>query len=265
MRIVTWNVNSIRAREARVRAWVEQHQPDVLCLQELKVEDGGFPHDIFAPLGYEVALIGQRSYNGVAIAARGGLGDVVRGFGDGGDDEQARFIAATVTSGAAAGVRVVCCYVPNGQALDSDKFPYKLEWLGRVRRWLDTHVDRNAPLAVCADWNVTPADQDVHDPAKWAGHIHCSEPERAALRGVADWGLTDCYRAANPDGKAYSWWDYRGVAFFKDYGLRIDIIYASQALAARLTGCEIDRAARKGQDASDHAPVIASFTDGSPG
>jgi exodeoxyribonuclease-3 len=258
VRIVTWNVNSIRAREGRVRTWLEQHRPDVLCLQELKVEDAGFPHEVFAPLGYEVALIGQRSYNGVAIAALGGLRDVVKGFGDGGDDEQARFVSASV---AASGVRVACCYVPNGQALDSDKFVYKLEWLGRLRRWLDAHVDRDAPLAVCADWNVTPADLDVHDPAKWAGHLHCSEPERAALREVVGWGLTDCYRAANPEGRAFSWWDYRGVAFFKDYGLRIDMIYASPPLAARLTGCEIDRAARKGQDASDHAPVIATFAD----
>lgn len=256
MRIATWNVNSIRAREGRVRAWVERNQPDVLCMQELKAEDAGFPRAMFAELGYEVALIGQRSYNGVAIAARGPLTDVVRGFGDGGDDEQARFIVATV-----GGVRVASLYVPNGQALGSDKYAYKLEWYRRLRRWLDTHADRGAPLALCADWNVAPADLDVHDPAKWAGQVHVSDDERAAWRTVADWGFTDCYRHVHPDGRAYSWWDYRGVAFFKDYGLRIDAILATPPLAARLVACEIDRAERKGQDASDHAPVIATFRD----
>ena len=255
MRIVTWNVNSIRAREARVRGWLERNQPDVLCLQELKVDDGGFPSALFADLGYEVAFIGQRSYNGVAIAAKGGLTDVVRGFGDGGDDEQARFIVATT-----GGVRVACLYVPNGQAIGSDKYDYKLQWYQRLRRWLDTHADLTTPVALCADWNVAPGDLDVHDPAKWAGQIHASDGERAALREVAAWGLTDCYRHLHPDGRAYSWWDYRGVSFFKDYGLRIDAILASPPLLARLTECTIDRAERKGQDASDHAPVTATFT-----
>jgi exodeoxyribonuclease-3 len=256
VRIATWNVNSIRARESRLRGWLERNQPDVLCLQELKVEDSGFPGELFAALGYQVAFIGQRSYNGVAIASRTPLADVTRGFGDGGDDEQARFIVATT-----GGVRVACLYVPNGQSLGSDKYAYKLDWYGRLRRWLDTHADRAAPLALCADWNVAPADLDVHDPAKWQGQVHVSEPERAAFHTVMDWGFTDSYRKVHPDGRAFSWWDYRGVSFFKDYGLRIDAILASPPLAARLTACEIDRAERKGQDASDHAPVIATFAD----
>lgn len=255
MRIATWNVNSIRAREARLRAWLEQERPDVLCLQEVKVENGLFPSLLFASLGYQVVTHGQRTYNGVAIAARGELTDVTTGFGDGGDDEQARFIVATF-----AGVRVASVYTPNGQAVGTDKYAYKLEWLGRLRRWLDAR-DRGAALALCGDWNVAPGDLDVHDPRRWTGSILCSEPERAAYRTLLEWGLTDTYRARHPDGRAFSWWDYRGVSFFKDHGLRIDMILASAPLAARLTECGIDREARKGRDASDHAPVVATFDD----
>lgn len=255
MKLTTWNVNSIRAREGRVRAWLEQARPDVVCLQEIKVESSGFPMALFRELGYaHVELVGQKSYNGVAIASRTPLADVAVGLGDGVDDDQARFLAATVD-----GVRVVSLYVPNGQAIGSDKYEYKLAWLARLRAWLDRHGDPARPLALCGDWNIAPADLDVHDPAAWAGSIHCSEPERAALANVAAWGLRDAYRAMNPEARAYSWWDYRGVAFFKDHGLRIDYHLLSAPLAARLQACTIDREARKGKDASDHAPVTATF------
>jgi exodeoxyribonuclease-3 len=254
MKLATWNVNSIRAREARVRGWLEAARPDVICLQEIKVLASGFPMGLFRELGYHVELVGQRSYNGVAIAARSPLTDVVAGLGDGVDDDQARFLAATVD-----GVRVVSLYVPNGQAIGTDKYEYKLAWLARLRGWLDRHGDRGAPLALCGDWNIAPTDRDVHDPVRWAGHIHCSEPERAALANVASWGLTDTFRAANPGARAWSWWDYRGVAFFKDQGLRIDYHLVTAPLLARLVGCSIDREARKGRDASDHAPVVATF------
>ncbi len=254
MKLATWNVNSIRAREARVRAWLAQAQPDVVCLQELKVEAAGFPTALFHELGYQVELVGQKSYNGVAIAARTPMTDVVVGLGDGVDDDQARFLAATVE-----GVRVVSLYVPNGQAVGSDKFAYKLAWLARLRAWLDRHGDPAAPLALCGDWNIAPADIDVHDPAAWAGQLHCSEPERAALAQLAAWGLRDGFRAVHPEARAFSWWDYRGVSFFKDAGLRIDYHLLSAPLAARLTACTIDREARKGRDASDHAPVVATF------
>ncbi len=256
MRIATWNVNSIRVRETRVKGWLEQARPDVLCLQEIKVDNAGFPGLTFEALGYQVVVHGQRTYNGVAIATRGEPTEVVTGFGDGGDDDHARFVVATV-----AGVRIASVYVPNGQAVGTDKYAYKLTWLARLRRWLDTQADPGRPLALCGDWNVAPDDRDVHDPARWDGAILCSEPERAALREVAGWGLTDAYRAHHPDGRAYSWWDYRGVSFFKDQGLRIDAILASPPLAARLTACTIDREARKGRDASDHAPVVADFSD----
>jgi exodeoxyribonuclease-3 len=255
VRIATWNVNSVRAREPRLLAWLEAERPDVLCMQEVKVETGSFPSLRFATLGYKVVVHGQRTYNGVAIAARSDLTDGVTGFGDGGDDVQSRFIVATI-----AGVRVASVYVPNGQAVGTDKYAYKLAWLARLRRWLDAQ-DKSQPLALCGDWNVAPDDRDVHAPKQWAGKILCSEPERAAFRELLDWGLTDTYRARHPDGCAFSWWDYRTMAFFKDHGLRIDAILASPPLSAQLTECGTDREARKGRDASDHAPVIAEFAD----
>jgi exodeoxyribonuclease III len=226
----------------------------VLCLQETKVEDTGFPTAALKKAGYEVAIFGQRSYNGVAIASTQPLADVVRGFGDGGDDEDARLIAATTH-----GVRVVCVYVPNGQDLTSDRYPYKLAWFGRLRAFLDRTATADQPVAVCGDMNVTPDDRDVCAPEKWQNSIHCSAPERAALANMASFGLVDAFRHHHGDEKLYSWWDYRGVAFFKDQGLRIDLIYLTQPLLARCSACVIDRNARKGQDASDHAPVIATI------
>jgi exodeoxyribonuclease-3 len=254
VKLATWNINSIRAREERLLTWLGQERPDVLCLQETKVEDAGFPLAPLTKAGYEVATFGQRSYNGVAIASTQPLTDVTRGFGDGVEDDEARVIAATTH-----GMRVVCVYVPNGQDLTSDRYPYKLAWFGRLRAYLERTSSADAPLALCGDMNVAPDDRDVWSPEKWAGSIHCSPPERAALAGVADFGLTDVFRHHHGDEKLYSWWDYRGVSFFKNQGLRIDLIYLTQPLVARCTGCVIDRNARKGQDASDHAPVVATI------
>ena len=254
MKLVTWNINSIRARTERLLTWIGNEQPDVLCLQETKVEDSGFPIDALKSRGYEVVTFGQRSYNGVAIAARSPLTDVVRGFSDGEPDDEARLIAATVGD-----LRVVCVYVPNGQDLDSDKFPYKLAWYTRLRRFLDRTASATPNLVVCGDMNVTADDRDVCDPVKWAGKIHCSEPERAALAELTGYPLVDLFRKHQQGGGVYSWWDYRGVAFFKNQGLRIDYIFATQPVADRCTACTIDRNARKGQDASDHAPVIATI------
>ena len=254
MKLVTWNINSIRARNDRLLAWIASERPDVLCLQETKVEDAGFPTQALRDAGYEVATYGQRSYNGVAIAARAPLSDVVRGFGDGEPDEEARLIAATVGD-----LRVVCVYVPNGQELTSEKFPFKLAWYRRLRGFLDRNATPATKLVVCGDMNVTADDRDVCDPKKWAGQIHCSADERTALSEVVAFGLVDVFRQHNPDGGVYSWWDYRGVAFFKNQGLRIDYIFATPPVAERCTACTIDRNARKGQDASDHAPVIATL------
>ena len=259
MKLVTWNINSIRARTEKLLTWIGNERPDVLCLQETKVEDSGFPLEALRTRGYEVATYGQRSYNGVAIAVNtatvGALSDVARGFGDGEPDDEARLIAATVAS-----IRVVCCYVPNGQDLTSDKFPYKLGWYKRLRRFLDRTQQTTDNVVVCGDFNVTADDRDVCDPVKWAGQIHCSVDERAALADVIAFPLVDLFRKHNPDGGVYSWWDYRGVSFFKNQGLRIDYIFATQPVADRCTACAIDRNARKGQDASDHAPVIATIS-----
>ena len=254
MKLATWNINSIRAREGRLVGWLARERPDVLCLQETKVEDASFPFEALRAAGYETVAFGQRSYNGVAICARAPLTDVVRGLSDGEPDDQARMIAATVQ-----GLRVVCVYVPNGEALDSDKFPYKLAWYRRLRRFLERTSSPDAPLVVCGDMNVTADDLDVCAPEKWAGHIHCSAAERDALGELVGFGLVDVFRKLHPAGKVYSWWDYRGVAFFKDQGLRIDHVYATAPVAARVTSCRIDRDARKGQDASDHAPVIVEL------
>lgn len=253
MRLATWNVNSIRARAGRLRAYLAERQPDCLCLQETKVEDGDFPRELFAELGYQVAFHGQKTYNGVAIAARGAIADVTTGVGVAALDEQARLIAATVD-----GVRVVSVYVPNGSAVGTDKYEIKLAWLEALAAWLERH-DRAQPLVLGGDWNIAPDDRDVHDPGKWAGQVLCSDPERAGLRRLLDWGLTDVWRARNGDTRAFSWWDYRGGSFWRDQGLRIDHFLADAAVTARATGCVIDRDQRKGKDASDHAPVVVTL------
>jgi exodeoxyribonuclease-3 len=255
VKLATWNINSIRARTERLLAWLRAETPDVLCLQETKVEDTGFPLDSLKAAGYEVAIYGQRSYNGVAIASKTPITEVSRGIGDGEPDDDARLISARVGD-----LRVICVYVPNGQDLESDKFPYKLAWYKRLRAYLDRTAKVSERLVVCGDTNVTADDRDVWSPAAWAGKIHCSPKEREALANVIGFGLVDLFRQHNPDGGVYSWWDYRGVSFFKNQGLRIDHILATPAVAATCTACVIDRNARKGQDASDHAPVIATLS-----
>ena len=254
MKLVTWNINSIRARSARLVAWLEAQRPDVVCLQETKVEDPAFPLEAVTKLGYQVAMFGQKSYNGVAILSTAPLADVTRGFGDDIHDDEARVIAATTH-----GTRVVCLYVPNGQDLQSDRYPYKLAWFGRLRAYLERTSSPDRPIVVCGDMNVTADDQDVWSPDAWRDQIHCTRAERAALADVRGWGLDDVFRVRSPEGGVWSWWDYRGVSFFKDQGLRIDHILTSAPMTARCTACVIDRTARKGQDASDHAPVMATF------
>ncbi|MBI2894692.1 MAG: exodeoxyribonuclease III [Deltaproteobacteria bacterium] len=256
MRIASWNVNSIRARGERVKAWLAASSPDVLCVQETKVEDGLFPIGDYEAMGYRCEIHGGRAYNGVAILTRGQpLTDVVRGFGDGGDDAQPRLIAGTV-----GGVRVINVYVPNGQELGSPAFAYKLEWLARLRRLLEKNHDPAAqPIVLCGDFNVAPEPRDVHDPAAMEGQIHFSADERSAVSVLCDWGLVDTFRIHHQEGGLYSWWDYRQLSFQKNRGLRIDLLLASRALAGRSKACSIDRNERKGKGASDHAPVVASF------
>jgi exodeoxyribonuclease-3 len=254
MKIATWNVNSIRARMDRLLAWLRERSPDVVCLQETKVEDHAFPTLELEAEGYHVATFGQRTYNGVALLARQPLLDVVRGFGDGAADQQARFLVARVGD-----VRVGSVYVPNGQAVGTEKFHYKLDWLGRWRTWLAQHADPSAPLVLCGDMNVAPDDCDVYDPVLWRDRILCHPDERAALAEVRGWGLTDLYRIRHPEGTHFTWWDYRQLAFPKNRGLRIDHILGTAPMATRCREVTVDRDARKGQQPSDHAPVIAEF------
>jgi exodeoxyribonuclease-3 len=254
MHLGTWNVNSIRARLERVLSWIDAHRPDVLCLQETKVADDQFPIEPFRERGYEVALHGQKTYNGVAILARGGLGDVAAGFADGEDEGGARLLSATV-----GGVRIYAAYVPNGQMVGSPAWDAKLRWLARVRRLLERSHGRDDRFAVCGDFNVAPEERDVHDPEFWKTQVLFHPSARAALADLCAAGLVDVFRLHHAEGGLYSWWDYRQLAFPRNLGLRIDLVLASRALASRCTASLIDREARKGAGASDHAPVSATF------
>ncbi|MCP3140591.1 exodeoxyribonuclease III [Pyxidicoccus xibeiensis] len=250
MKIVTWNVNSVRARQERVLDWLRTTQPDIVCLQELKCTDADFPTDAVREVGYHAAVHGQKTYNGVAILAKEEPQDVVRGLSDGVDDSHARLIAATVH-----GIRVVSAYAPNGQSVDSEQYHYKLQWYERLRRYLDTRHKPGEPLVLGGDWNVAPTDLDVYDPKEWEGQTLCTPRERDALERLRAFGLKDGFRALYPDVQKFSWWDYRMLAFPKNRGLRIDHLYVTEPLAARLKGSDVDREARKGKQPSDHAPV----------
>ncbi len=251
MKLATWNVNSIRAREERLLRWLTTHRPDVLCLQELKVTEDAFPLLPIRSLGYHAAVHGQKTYNGVAILSREEPAEIERGFGDGGDDTQARLVAARVGS-----VRVVSAYVPNGQEVGSDKWAYKLDWLKRLRAWLDRRCSKGDLVAVCGDFNVAPEARDVCDPAAWEPSVLFHPGARAALEHVRAWGLVDAFRLHHDAPGLYSWWDYRMLAFPKNQGLRIDHVLLSEPLAARCTSALIDRNERKGKQPSDHAPVV---------
>ncbi|MDP1605966.1 MAG: exodeoxyribonuclease III [Rhodocyclaceae bacterium] len=257
MKIATWNVNSLKVRLPQVLDWLAVAQPDALCLQETKTEDGGFPFAALEAAGYPAIHNGQKTYNGVAILARSPPQDVTRDL-PGFDDPQKRLIAASL--GAASGdVRLVCAYMPNGQAVGSDKYEYKLQWLAALARWLKDELQCHPRLALLGDFNIAPDDRDVHDPVAWRGQILCSEPERAAFRALLDLGLVDAFRLFEQPEKSFSWWDYRMMGFRRNHGLRIDHILLSPALASRCHACSIDKSPRKLERPSDHAPVIAEL------
>jgi exodeoxyribonuclease-3 len=251
-KIATWNVNSVKARFERLQAFLRREQPDIVCLQELKCTDDLFPIGAMADLGYHATVWGQKAYNGVAILSRQAAENAELGFGDGGENAS-RFVVATVGE-----LRIASAYIPNGQAVGTDKFAYKLEWLGRLEAYLKRAGD--APFCLAGDFNVAPADIDVHDPQSWRDQVLCSEPERDAFRRILACGFHDCFRELHPQTQAYSWWDYRQLGFVKNRGLRIDFILANRALRERCCSIRIDRDERKGTGASDHAPVIAEFT-----
>jgi exodeoxyribonuclease-3 len=254
VRLVTWNVNSLKVRLPRIEEWIAMVQPDVVCMQETKLADGAFPAMAFSALGYETVHHGEGRWNGVAIASKVGIDDVANGFDDGGGaDPEARMLWATC-----GGVRVGTVYVPNGRALDQDHYQYKLRWLKRLKATLAGH-DPEQRLVLCGDFNIAPDDRDVYDPAAYVGETHVSEPERAALGELVDWGLVDVFRQHYDGGGLFSWWDYRAGNFHKGKGMRIDLVLATKELAGRSTAVLIDRNARKGKLPSDHAPVIVDF------
>lgn len=255
MRVATWNVNSLRVRLEQVLAWLDGERPDLLCLQETKVVDTDFPSDALAAAGYRALYVGQKTYNGVALLVRDGLaaGDVLSAL-PGAPGDQARFVAATVGD-----LRVVNVYVPNGSEVGSDKYLYKLAWLDRLRERMEVELRAHARLLLCGDFNIAPADLDVHDPQAWYGRILCSDGERAAFRCLLDTGLVDLYRAAHPDAPGYSWWDYRQGAFRRDRGMRIDHLLGSPRLVAAGQACRVDRGPRGLERPSDHAPVVADL------
>jgi exodeoxyribonuclease III len=254
MKLATWNVNSVRAREERLLRWLGAHQPDVLCLQELKVTEESFPLLAIRSLGYHAAVHGQKTYNGVAVLSRSEPEAVERGFGDGGDDSHARLVATRVGD-----VHVVSAYVPNGQEVGSEKWAHKLDWLGRLRAWLDRRFARTDLVALCGDFNVAPEARDVHDPAEWERSVLFHPEARAALEHVRAWGLVDALRLHHEAPGLYTWWDYRMLAFPRNRGLRIDHVLLSQPLAARCRSATIDRNERKGKLPSDHAPVVVEL------
>ena len=251
MKLATWNVNSIRVRLPQLLDWLAVAQPDVVCLQELKTEAPGFPREALEAAGYASAVNGQKTYNGVAILARTPLSDItadIPGFAD----EQKRVLAATVKD-----MRVVCVYCPNGQAVGSDKYDYKLRWFAALKDYLAAELARHPRLVVAGDFNVAPEDRDVHDPISWEGQVHVSEPERAAWRALVTLGLQDSFRLFEQPERTFSWWDYRMMGFRRNAGLRIDHVLLSAPLAQACTGASIDKAPRKLERPSDHAPVLA--------
>ena len=257
MRIATWNVNSLKARLPRVEEWLEYAQPDVLCLQETKLSDANFPAMAFSALGYESAHHGQGQWNGVAILSKVGIEEITSGFGESLVDPyegDARLIAATC-----GGIRIVSVYVPNGREVPSEFYDRKLEWFERLAEWVQAGFKPTDPLMILGDFNVAPEDVDVWNPKAFQGSTHVTEPERAAVARLEDWGMVDTFRKIYDQERLYSYWDYRAGDFHQGRGMRIDLILATAPVAERVTWALVDRNARKGKSPSDHAPVLVDL------
>ena len=254
MKIATWNVNSIIARLPLVIRWLEKETPDILCIQETKCSDDKFPLLELKAAGYDCILFGQQSYNGVAIISRAGCASVTRGFPEDDAASQARLLAADI-----AGIRIINVYVPNGQVVGADKYQFKLNWMKRLRELLDQNYNPQSDVLLCGDFNVAPEERDVHNPLLWQNRILFSEPEKAALQHIKEWGFTDTFRLHTEEGGHYSWWDYRAGGFRRNLGLRIDHVWVSETLAKRSTKTWIDKETRAWERPSDHAPVVAEF------
>lgn len=253
MKIASWNVNSLRVRLPQVLQWLEEQPVDVLALQETKTQDPDFPQEEIEAAGYQVIFSGQKTYNGVAILAKQELTDVVTDVKNL-DDPQRRILAATVN-----GVRIVDLYVVNGSEVGSEKYSYKLDWLQKVTAHIKRELKDYSQMVVLGDFNIAPADQDVHDPEQWRDKILCSKDERAALQKINKLGLQDTFRFFDQEEKIFSWWDYRGGGFRRNHGLRIDLILASEALHDKCVNSIVDKTPRSWERPSDHAPVVAEF------
>ena len=255
MKLATWNVNSLKVRLPHLLDWAAQAQPDVVCLQETKVEDARFPLMEIQAAQYSAAFSGQKSYNGVAILSKEPLRDIQIGM-PGLVDDHRRVIAGTLGD-----LRIISVYCPNGQSVGSDKYQYKLRWFSALQGWLKEELARHPRLAIMGDFNVAPEDRDVYDPKAWEGSVLVSEPERAAFRALLELGLKDSFRLFPQPEKTYSWWDYRMLGFPKGNGMRIDHILATRPAVERCTAAYVVRDERKGKQPSDHAPVVAVFRE----
>ncbi|HNZ55745.1 MAG TPA: exodeoxyribonuclease III [Methylophilaceae bacterium] len=249
-KLATWNVNSLNVRLPHVLDWLASNQPDVLCLQETKQEDSKFPYAALKEAGYNAVHIGQKTYNGVAILSPHAIEQVQAGIPNF-EDEQKRVITATIKE-----MRIVCAYIPNGQAVDSDKYQYKLSWLNALTDWLKAELQAHPNLALLGDYNIAPDDRDCHDPAAWVGQVLVSPAEREAFQKLVNLGLHDSFRLFEQPDKSYSWWDYRMMGFRRNLGLRIDHILVSDALKPKCKAAFIDKTPRKLERPSDHTPVI---------
>ncbi len=261
MKIAAWNVNSIRARLPNVLAWIDDAAPDVLLLQEIKTVAGAFPAAAFEERGYACAVVGQKSYNGVAILSKHPLEDVIEALPGGADDEQARYVEAWIDAGGGAGIRAASIYLPNGNPADSEKYPYKLAWMERLAARAEDLLAGEEAAVLGGDYNVIPAPEDVYDPAAWAGDALFRLDTRRRFRALAHLGYTDAFRALHGEAGRYSFWDYQGRAFEADRGLRIDHLMLSPQAADRLAACDIDPAPRGRERASDHTPVWCELRD----
>jgi len=253
IKIASWNVNSLRVRLPQVLDWLGREQPDLLAVQETKTVDADFPFGALAEAGYQAAFSGQKTYNGVALISKEPATDVLADPPHL-EDPQRRILAATYGD-----VRVINLYVPNGSEVDSEKYAYKLDWLGKIQAFVGDELARHSRLVVLGDFNIAPEDRDVHDPAAWRDKILCSGPERSAFQGLLDLGLSDAFRLFAQAEASFSWWDYRAAGFRRNLGLRIDHILVSPALREKCRACRIDNAPRKLERPSDHAPVVAEF------
>jgi len=253
MKIATWNVNSMNVRQPHVVEWLQSHEPDVLVLQEIKQVTEKFPADALREIGYHSVASGQKTYNGVAAISKMAVLDPVTDFPDL-EDPQRRILACTVGD-----IRVIDLYVPNGSEVGSEKYDYKLGWLATLRRFLEKEMQQHDKVVVLGDFNIAPADEDVHDPEKWGEAILCSPLERQALRELVDLGLTDVFRKFEHPEKTFSWWDYRAAGFRRNAGLRIDLILTSDSMTERCTASYVDKEPRAWERPSDHAPVVAEF------